>query len=69
MPPFPWLFEEKISAGPEDKVVAVPDSIAPKGKVVVATYEAKALAAYLIGMNHTYPVSQISATNDTTKKK
>ncbi len=69
MPPFPWLFEEKITAGPEDKVVAIPDSIAPKGKVVVATQEGRALIAYLIGMNHTYPVSQAPASNDTTKKK
>lgn len=69
MPPFPWLFEEKISAAPDDKVIILPDSIAPRGKVVVATREGRALTAYLIGMNHTYPVSQVPAHNDTTKKK
>ena len=66
MPPFPWLFEEKLSAGPEDKVVALPDSIAPKGKVVVAGREALALTAYLLGMDHSYPVAQ--GIPDTTKK-
>jgi cytochrome c oxidase cbb3-type subunit 2 len=69
MPPFPWLFEEKLSAAPDDKVIILPDSIAPKGKVVVATREGRALTAYLIGMNHTYLVSQAPAHNDTTKKK
>lgn len=66
MPPFPWLFEEKLSAGPEDIVVMIPDSLAPKGKVVVAGREARALTAYLLGMDHSYPVVQ--GTPDTTKK-
>ncbi|MGB2867751.1 MAG: cbb3-type cytochrome c oxidase subunit II [Bacteroidota bacterium] len=66
MPPFPWLFEEKLSAGPGDKVVALPDSIAPTGKIVVAGREALALTAYLLGMDHSYPVAQ--GIPDTTKK-
>jgi cytochrome c oxidase cbb3-type subunit II len=66
MPPFPWLFEEKVSPGPDDWIVSLPDSIAPKGKVVVATNEGRALVTYLLGMDHTYPVTQVAI--DTTKK-
>src|SRR3972149_2697191 len=58
MPPFPWLFEEKVSAGPQDKILALPDSIAPKGKVVVATREGLALTAYLLSLDRSYVVSQ-----------
>ena len=67
MPPFPWLFEKKASAGPNDKVISLPDSLAAKGAVVVAGREAKALTAYLLGMDHSYPVAQ--GKPDTTKKK
>lgn len=66
MPPFPWLFEEKLSAGPRDKVLALPDSLAPKGKVVVAKREARALMAYLLSLDRSYPVTQ--GKKDTTKK-
>jgi len=58
MPPFPWLFEEKVSAGPQDRILALPDSIAPKGKVVVATREGLALTAYLLSLDRSYAVSQ-----------
>lgn len=67
MPPFPWLFEEKLSASPQDKIVTLPDSIAPNGKVLVATREGKALVAYLLSLDHSYPVVQGVA--DTTKRK
>ncbi|MEX0736423.1 MAG: cytochrome-c oxidase, partial [Bacteroidota bacterium] len=52
------LFEEKLSAGPNERALALPDSIAPKGKVVVAGREAKALTAYLLSLDRTYPVAQ-----------
>lgn len=58
MPPFPWLFEEKQSAGPEDRIITLPDSIAPKGKVVVAKREGLALVDYLLSLDHSYPVAQ-----------
>ncbi len=58
MPPFPWLFEEKLSAGPTETVLELPDSLAPKGKVVVATREATALTAYLLSLDRSYPVVQ-----------
>lgn len=66
MPPFPWLFEEKPGAAPQDKQVILPDSIAPKGKVLVATREGRALVAYLLSLDHSYPVVQGIA--DTTKR-
>ncbi len=67
MPPFPYLFEEKLSAGPNEKVLALPDSIAPKGKVVVAKREALALTAYLLSLDRSYPVAQRKV--DTTRRK
>ncbi len=66
MPPYPWLFEEKLSAGPNDKVLALPDSLVPKGKVVVAGRDARALTAYLLSLDRSYPVVQ--GKRDTTKK-
>jgi len=67
MPPFPWLFEEKLSAGPGEKPLVLPDSVAPQGKVVVASREATALTAYLRGLDRTYPITQ--GTPDTTRKR
>jgi cytochrome c oxidase cbb3-type subunit 2 len=66
MPPFPWLFEEKLNAGPNEKVLALPDSLAPKGKVIVAGRDARALTAYLLSLDRSYPVAQ--GKRDTTKK-
>jgi len=58
MPPFPWLFEEKLNAGPSERALALPDSLAPKGKVVVPTAEGHALVSYLLSLDRSYPVSQ-----------
>jgi cytochrome c oxidase cbb3-type subunit 2 len=66
MPPFPYLFEEKPTAGPNESVLALPDSIAPKGKVVVATTEALALTRYLLSLDRSYAVTQ--GKPDTTKQ-
>ena len=67
MPPFSWLFEEKVNPGPEGKVIALPDSIAPQGKVVVATREAEALTIYLLSLDRTYSVSQVKV--DSVRKR
>jgi cytochrome c oxidase cbb3-type subunit 2 len=69
MPPHPWLFEEKPTAGPGEEALVLPDSLAPARKVVVPTAEAKALVAYLLSLNHTYPVSQGAASDDTAKTR
>ena len=62
MPPYPWLFREEIEYSDEvlaargERVVPVPQEYLPPGKVIIATQEARDLVAYLIGLNHTYPV-------------
>ncbi len=62
MPPYPWLFKEEIRYSDEvlaargERVVPVPEEYVPEGKVIIATQDALDLAAYLIGLNHTYPV-------------
>lgn len=57
MPAFPFMFELKDAAADGDKVVNLPEQYAPKGKVVVAKQEALDLVAYLIGLDHTYPIN------------
>lgn len=62
MPPYPWLFREEIHYSDEvlaargDRVVPVSQEYVPEGKVIIATQDALDLTAYLIGLNHTYPV-------------
>lgn len=63
MPPYPWLFRVEIRYSDEvlaargERVVPVPEEYVPEGKVIIATPDALDLAAYLIGLNHTYPVT------------
>lgn len=48
MPRYPWLFDVKSKAAPNDVVVTVPPAYAPPaGKTVVASDDARALVAYL----------------------
>lgn len=62
MPPYPWLFREEIEYSDEvlaargERVVPVPEEYVTPGKVIIATQEARDLVAYLIGLNHTYPL-------------
>ncbi|MDN5844182.1 MAG: cbb3-type cytochrome c oxidase subunit II [Alcaligenaceae bacterium] len=56
MPAFPFLFKLKDKADEGDTVVNLPPSYAPHGQVIVATQEALDLVAYLIGLDHTYPI-------------
>ncbi len=58
MPPFPWLFLEKETPGPEERSLALPDSLTPPGRVVVPGEEATALVAYLLCLDRTFPVTQ-----------
>jgi cytochrome c oxidase cbb3-type subunit II len=55
MPAYPYLFEVKERAAPEEKVVALPPAYAPLSGVVIARPEAVDLARYLLALNHTYP--------------
>ncbi|WP_417809662.1 cbb3-type cytochrome c oxidase subunit II [Thioclava sp.] len=57
MPNYPFLFETRAEAGPEDVVVKLPDALLPDNGVVVATQEALDLVSYLLSLDRTYPVS------------
>ena len=50
MPAYPWLFEEKPMAGPQDQVLNLPSSLNPPGKVVVSTQDANDLVSYLLSL-------------------
>jgi cytochrome c oxidase cbb3-type subunit 2 len=57
MPAFPFLFS--AHAGPpraDEKPINLPPSYARPGETVIATQEAKDLVAYLLSLDHTYPV-------------
>jgi cytochrome c oxidase cbb3-type subunit 2 len=59
MPAFPFLFEtrEGTTAAAGEQVVALPAGAAPAGKRVVTTADAEALVAYLLSLDHTYPIA------------
>ncbi len=59
MPSYPFLFEVKDVAGPDDRVVAVPAPWGPASGVVVARPEALDLVDYLVGLDHTYPARDL----------
>jgi cytochrome c oxidase cbb3-type subunit 2 len=50
MPAYRWYFVEKGQAEPGDVVAPVPADHAPRGKVIVAGPEAKALVRYLLSL-------------------
>lgn len=56
MPAYPYLFEVKDSAEPDDEVVRLPPGYSPEGKVVVARPEAMDLVKYLLALKRNYPV-------------
>ena len=56
MPSYRYLFEIKPKAGPNDKVVQLPAAYQPKDGVVVASAKALDLVAYLLALDHTYPI-------------
>ena len=47
MPAYPWYFELKDAAGPDDIVVPMPDGFGPAGGEVVAGADAIAIVRYL----------------------
>ena len=66
MPSFPFLFESKPNAEPQDKILQVPKAYSANGKVVVVTKEADALVDYLLSLNHDYPATVNDAAKDAT---
>lgn len=64
MPAYPYLFEEKPKADPEDTVVVLPDGFGPTSGVIVARPEALDLTAYLLALDRTYPVGADALRDD-----
>jgi cytochrome c oxidase cbb3-type subunit 2 len=61
MPAFPFLFEVRQgSPRPREKVINLPPQYATAGVTVVATQQATDLVAYLVSLNHTYPILSAS---------
>ncbi|GGP19359.1 cytochrome-c oxidase [Silvimonas iriomotensis] len=56
MPSYRFLFVIKSKAEPGDKVVQLPPAWRPASGVVVATPKALDLVAYLLSLDHTYPI-------------
>ncbi|SHM61014.1 cytochrome c oxidase cbb3-type subunit 2 [Paracoccus solventivorans] len=57
MPSYPFLFETKTNAGPDDVVVQLPDQYRLADGVVVARTEALDLVDYLLSLDRTYPAA------------
>jgi cytochrome c oxidase cbb3-type subunit 2 len=61
MPAFPFLFAAHPGpSAPGEKVINLPPQYARAGETVVATQEARDLAAYLLSLDHTYPILSAS---------
>ncbi|GGH61284.1 cytochrome-c oxidase [Comamonas phosphati] len=56
MPAYPYLFEVKEKAEPDEVVLKLPPGHSPPGKIVVARPEALDLVKYLQGLDRSYPV-------------
>ncbi len=57
MPAFPFLFREVAGPAPSgEKAVSLPPQYAKTGVTILPTPEAKDLVAYLLSLDHTYPV-------------
>jgi cytochrome c oxidase cbb3-type subunit II len=63
MPPYPWLFELKRSAGPDEYILEVPGDRIPNGMFLVATPEAEALVHYLLSLDRSYEALQREVEN------
>ncbi|EKT4092412.1 cbb3-type cytochrome c oxidase subunit II [Stenotrophomonas sp. NPDC077421] len=55
MPAYPFLFEHKPAAGPDDVVVALEGKYAPAEGVIVARQEALDIVSYLQSLDRTFP--------------
>jgi cytochrome c oxidase cbb3-type subunit 2 len=62
MPAFPFLFTEITGPAPAgEKPVNLPPRYAKPNVTVLPTQEAKDLVAYLLSLDHTYPILQAKA--------
>jgi cytochrome c oxidase cbb3-type subunit 2 len=56
MPSFPFLFEVKDRAEPNDEELDLPQAYAPDAdRVVIATEDARRLVDYLLSLNRNFP--------------
>lgn len=69
MPAFPFLFEIKDQAEYGDEIVKLPEQFAPKGKVVVAGDDAKALVTYLLSLKRDFPPPELKVETEKAKQK
>jgi cytochrome c oxidase cbb3-type subunit 2 len=60
MPSYPFLFRVESRPKTGEKKVTLPPEYSPTGGEVVATQEALDLVAYLLALNHTYPLAVVS---------
>jgi cytochrome c oxidase cbb3-type subunit II len=59
MPPYRYLYEErKITGSPSPNAVKVPGHEPKEGYEIVPTHDAEALVAYLLSLDHTYPLKE-----------
>lgn len=63
MPSYPWLFEVKAEAGPDDFVVPLPEEFAPKAGVVVPNKDGEALVAYMLALRQTALTGAVASTS------
>jgi len=56
MPSYPYLFEVKDQAEPDEVILKLPPEYQPQGKVVVARPEAVDLVKYMQALNRSYPI-------------
>ncbi len=56
MPAYPYLFEVKEQAEPDEVVIKLPPERQPQDKVVVARPEAVDLVKYMQALNRSYPI-------------
>ena len=72
MPSYPYLFEIKDQAEPDEVILKLPPEYQPQGKVVVARPEAVDLVKYMQALNRSYPIlppeSQGAARADDAKR-
>jgi cytochrome c oxidase cbb3-type subunit II len=58
MPSYPYLFRIKPKAEVGDKVINLPVQYQPAEGVVIASQDARELAAYLLSLDRTYPIKR-----------
>lgn len=69
MPAYPFLFEVVDSVQPDQREVLLPEAYQPKQGHVIATPQALDLTAYMLSLDHTYPVEVLAPEGDNPEAK